>query len=51
MMHRYYYHSHWGGSTAWLYGSEADRKLAYGKDSLKFGELRLPKTPGAHPVS
>src|SRR5512135_994519 len=30
--------------------AEADRKLAYGKESLQFGELRLPKTQGTHPV-
>ncbi len=30
--------------------AEADRKLAYGKDALQFGELRLPKTHGLHPV-
>ena len=28
----------------------ADRKLAYGRDALQFGELRLPKTKGPHPV-
>src|SRR5579885_1352845 len=28
----------------------ADRKLAYGKDALQFGELRLPKAEGPHPV-
>jgi hypothetical protein len=27
--------------------AEADRKLAYGPDSLEFGELRLPKTKGS----
>jgi acetyl esterase/lipase len=30
--------------------AEADRKLAYGKDPLQFGELRLPRTHGPHPV-
>jgi acetyl esterase/lipase len=30
--------------------ADADRKLAYGKDELQFGELRLPKTKGPHPV-
>jgi acetyl esterase/lipase len=30
--------------------AEADRKLAYGPDPLEFGELRLPKTQGPHPV-
>lgn len=30
--------------------ADADRKLAYGKDDLQFGELRLPKTKGPHPV-
>jgi len=29
----------------------ADLKLAYGKDALQFGELRLPKTKGRHPVA
>jgi acetyl esterase/lipase len=28
----------------------ADRKIAYGQDALQFGELRLPKTKGLHPV-
>ncbi len=28
----------------------ADHRLSYGEDSLQFGELRLPKTPGPHPV-
>lgn len=31
--------------------TEADQKLAYGKDTLQFGELRLPKTKGSHPVA
>jgi acetyl esterase/lipase len=30
--------------------ADADRKLIYGKDELQFGELRLPKTKGPHPV-
>ena len=30
--------------------ADADRKLAYGKDALQFGELRLPKAPGPHAV-
>jgi acetyl esterase/lipase len=30
--------------------ADADRKLAYGKDDLQFGELRLPKTKGPYPV-
>ena len=29
---------------------DADKKLAYGTDPLQFGELRLPKTKGTHPV-
>lgn len=29
---------------------DADKKLAYGSDPLQFGELRLPKTKGPHPV-
>ena len=28
----------------------ADRKLAYGRDALQFGELRLPKTKGPYPA-
>ena len=28
----------------------ADHRLAYGDDPLQFGELRLPKTKGKHPV-
>ena len=28
----------------------ADHKLSYGADPLQFGELRLPKTKGPHPV-
>jgi acetyl esterase/lipase len=35
----------WNQSVA-----DADRKLAYGKDPLQFGELRLPKAKGPHPV-
>ena len=27
------------------------RRLAYGSDPLQFGELRLPSTPGPHPVA
>ena len=30
--------------------ADPDRKLAYGKDALQFGELRLPKTKGPYPV-
>ena len=30
--------------------ADADRKLAYGKDDLQFGELRVPKMKGPHPV-
>ena len=30
--------------------ADADRRLAYGKDALQFGELRLPKTSGPHSV-
>jgi acetyl esterase/lipase len=30
--------------------ADADRRLAYSKDDLQFGELRLPKTKGPHPV-
>ena len=28
----------------------ADHRKAYGEDALQFGELRLPETPGPHPV-
>jgi acetyl esterase/lipase len=28
----------------------ADHRIAYGNDPLQFGELRLPKTKGRHPV-
>jgi acetyl esterase/lipase len=31
--------------------ADADHRLAYGSDSLQFGELRLPKTKGPHPVA
>jgi acetyl esterase/lipase len=30
--------------------ADAGRKLAYGSDVLQFGELRLPKTKGPHPI-
>ncbi len=29
----------------------ADQKIAYGGDEFQFGELRLPKTAGPHPVA
>jgi acetyl esterase/lipase len=29
----------------------ADQRIAYGKDESQFGELRLPKTQGPHPVA
>jgi len=29
----------------------ADHRIAYGKDEFQFGELRLPKTAGPHPVA
>jgi acetyl esterase/lipase len=29
----------------------ADQRIAYGKDQHEFGELRLPKGPGPHPVA
>jgi acetyl esterase/lipase len=29
----------------------ADHRIAYGKDQNEFGELRLPKGPGPHPVA
>jgi acetyl esterase/lipase len=28
----------------------ADHRIDYGEDALQFGELRLPETPGPHPV-
>ena len=31
--------------------SDADHILAYGPDPLQFGELRLPKAKGPHPVA
>jgi acetyl esterase/lipase len=29
----------------------ADQRIAYGKEEFQFGELRLPKTAGPHPVA
>lgn len=29
----------------------ADHRIAYGRDEFQFGELRLPKTAGKHPVA
>jgi len=29
----------------------ADRRIQYGKDPMQFGELRLPKGKGPHPVA
>lgn len=29
----------------------ADQRIAYGNGEFQFGELRLPKTPGPHPVA
>ncbi len=29
----------------------ADHRIAYGSDSLQFGDLRLPKGPGPHPLA
>ena len=34
-----------------LPSSPADHRIPYGKDPLQFGDLRLPKTPGRHPVA
>ncbi len=31
--------------------ADPDARLAYGKDDLQFGELRLPKSKGPHPVA
>jgi acetyl esterase/lipase len=33
-----------------LPSSPADHRIHYGKDPLQFGDLRLPKTSGRHPV-
>ena len=30
---------------------EEGRRIAYGKEALHFGELRVPSTPGPHPVA
>lgn len=47
------------GAAAWQFTSQdvnalhhkaPDAKLSYGKDPLQVGELRLPSTPGPHPV-
>lgn len=40
----------WGEITA-LPVPPPDHRLAYGDDSLQFGELRLPDGPGPHPVA
>ena len=29
---------------------QADYRIAYGNDPLQFGDLRLPKTKGQHPI-
>src|SRR2546425_4952897 len=29
----------------------ADTRLHYGQDALQFGDLRMPKGPGPHPVA
>lgn len=34
-----------------LPSAPADYRLAYGRDSNQFGDLRLPKGPGPHPVA
>ncbi|MFQ5689817.1 MAG: hypothetical protein ACE5HQ_06055 [Gemmatimonadota bacterium] len=34
-----------------LASNPADRIVAYGPDSLEYGELRLPDGPGPHPVA
>ena len=34
-----------------LPSSPADHRMQYGKDPLQFGDLRLPKTSGRHPVA
>jgi acetyl esterase/lipase len=30
---------------------EADKRISYGDDSLNFGDLRLPRGPGPHPLA
>ena len=34
-----------------LHSEEADARIPYGSDPLQFGDLRLPKTSGLHPVA
>ncbi len=34
-----------------LHSKAADVKIQYGTDTLQFGELRLPKKSGMHPVA
>jgi len=38
------------GDLASFESPEPDHRLAYGEDPLQFGELRLPRGPGPHPV-
>src|SRR5579862_343786 len=34
-----------------LHSKDADARIQYGTDSLQFGDLRLPKKSGLHPVA
>ncbi|HJS72804.1 MAG TPA: alpha/beta hydrolase [Vicinamibacteria bacterium] len=38
------------GDLASFESPEPDERIAYGDDPLQFGELRLPDSPGPHPV-
>lgn len=39
------------GDIAKLPAAPADRRIQYGKDPMQFGDLRLPKGKGRHPVA
>lgn len=39
------------GDIAKLPAAPADRRIKYGKDPMQFGDLRLPKSKGRHPVA
>lgn len=39
------------GDLAAFESPEPDRKIAYGDDPFQFGELRIPKGPGPHPIA
>lgn len=34
-----------------LHSAPADQRISYGNDPMQFGDLRLPSTPGPHPVA